>query len=59
MDTPWVLIALHVPIILHWTRRDAREKERAGRLELIELKEKMDVVLAKGSTPEAGDQYLT
>jgi hypothetical protein len=46
---------------LVWARRTHLEKERkegarqrAGRLEIIRLKDKVDMVLAKGETPEAG-----
>jgi hypothetical protein len=49
------------PDCLSWARRTrldkerkAREKERAGRLERVKLKEKVDAVLAKWATPEAG-----
>jgi hypothetical protein len=49
------------PDCLMWARRTwlekerkAREKETAGRLERVKLKEKVDDVLAKGATPEAG-----
>jgi hypothetical protein len=34
--------------------RKARKKETAGRLERVKLKEKVDAVLAKGATLEAG-----
>jgi hypothetical protein len=49
------------PYCLAWARRTrldkerkAREKETAGRLERVKLKEKVDAVLAKGATPESG-----
>jgi hypothetical protein len=49
------------PDYLAWDHRTrlekdkkARVKERAGRLELFKLKKKVDVVLTKGATPEAG-----
>jgi hypothetical protein len=32
--------------------RKEEEKQRAGRLDIIRLKDKVDVVLAKGETPE-------
>jgi hypothetical protein len=34
--------------------RQAKENQRAGRLEQILLKEKVDLVLAKGQTPLEG-----
>jgi hypothetical protein len=47
-----------VPVCLAWARRtrfekerQAKAKQRAGRLERILLKEKVDLVLAKGQTP--------
>jgi hypothetical protein len=34
--------------------RKEEARQRAGRLEIIRLKDKVDMVLAKGETPEAG-----
>jgi hypothetical protein len=39
--------------------RKEEARQRARRLDIILLKDKLDMVLAKGKTPEAGGTTLT